>query len=141
MTARSTYRLEWAGDQLGAAVKVAISIGLVAWADLHERAAKDQLAPGHGLLTGRGQRSIHAAAPDYNWRQDFSAPARSAPELSSVAYQPVEKGGRMVAAVGSGLFYMSLIEDRYGFVERSHDQTIGDLAGALERAAKGAGLF
>jgi hypothetical protein len=140
MAGKATCRLEWYGDQVAAELKTALAAGLAEWAELHERQAKGQLSPGRGYLTGRMQRSIHAAAPDHNWKGDFKAPGRSAPELGNMGYKPAESGTKISVAVGSGLLYAAIQEGRLQFVQRAHDQTIGQLPGELEKAVRGAGF-
>lgn len=129
-----TYRIEWQGDNVAELVKAAVKVGLAAWAEYHEDAAR-AAAP---ELTGRLIRSIHAAAPSHNWAGDFS-PGRG-DDLGGIPVEPDENGSVIAVAVGTGLFYGAFQEKRQAFVARSHDQTIGRLDGELEAAGKAAGL-
>lgn len=136
--ATKAYRIEWNGAEVNQLVKAAVKVGLGAWAERHEQAARAQLSPGHGYLTGQMQRSIHAATPSYDWRGDFSP--GSGPDLSGVSYEPEENGSRLSVAVGSGLFYAVFNEMRIAMVARGHDQTIGELDDQIGNAATAAGL-
>jgi len=134
-TKKSTMRIEWKGPELNEALVAAISDGLAAWGLIHEQMAKAQLAPGHGLLTGRGQRSIHAAKPDHDFGGDFRSPGRSAPELGGKLVEPANTGDKISIAVGTGIYYMEIQEGRFQFMARSHDQSVGQLEAEVEGAA------
>lgn len=132
MTAKkATMRIEWQGGELNDALKAAIAEGVSAWGLIHEQAAKAQLAPGRGYLTGRGQRSIHAAAPDYNYEGDFRPGGRSFPELGGRLVAPEVSDDRIAIAVGTGIYYMQIQEGRFMFMARSHDQSVNELEGEI----------
>lgn len=137
-TGSKSYRLEWYGDQVTESLNEAIGVGLANWAELHESAAKSQLAPGRGVWSGRMQKSIHAAEAGYNFYGDFR-PLPATPDLSNISYKPRESGSMLAVAVGTGLIYAGIQEGRLQFVQRSHDQVIGRLPDELEQAAKAAG--
>ena len=134
-TKSATWSLEWNGPELTQELTAAIADGLAAWGLIHEQIAKAQLAPGHGYLTGRGQRSIHAAQPDHNWDGDFRAPGRSAPELGGKLVQPAIGSDAITIAVGSGIWYMQIIEGRFSYMARSHEQSVGQLESEIEKKA------
>lgn len=133
------YTLNWKGDACREQVVAAIVSGLNEFGLRHETASKGQLSPGHGVLTGTLRRSIHAAAPGYAWAGDDVNPSSSSPERGGQA-GATEEAGRVVVAVGSGMSYARIIEERYGYVEQGHNAVKGQLLGIIAAHAAAMGL-
>ncbi len=107
------WKLNWQGDQVLQDAQTTLA---EAWTQVGlavEGAAKKELHKGHGVETGTLRRSIHCAAPGYNWSGDDVAAASDSPERGGNAVAPAKKGNVLSLQVGSGLSYAAAIE--FGF--------------------------
>lgn len=114
----TTFRLLWRGKETLAKARAAAVAGLTRGALRIEGAAKAELYPGHGKLTGTLQRAISAE------------PAR---EVS-----PTRVRARVAV---KGVPYARAIERRYAYLaegyRKSKDQVANDVQAALKEAFGG----
>lgn len=132
--------LKWLGDELTEDIEAALKDGLTEFGLTHETAAKGQLAPGHGVLTGTLRRSIHSAYPTYNYAADDVPPSNGSPERSGRGGGAGVFKTKASIVVGSGMRYARKIEDMYGYIQQGHDQVIGKLPDILNKHAAKRGL-
>ncbi len=99
----SKVELHWKGDEVYSQVQGVVADGLRDWLLETEGQCKGVLYPGHGEDTGSLKRSIHAAAPDYNWPSDHSYP--NGPERGGRSFEPLIGSENVSAAIGSGQKY------------------------------------
>jgi len=85
-----------------------------------EGEAKQQLYPGHGVLTGTLRRSIHAASPSHNFAADSAGS-----DLGGQAPAPEKVGDVLVIAIGSGLIYALAVHQGHHAFEGYHYLTLG----------------
>jgi len=132
--------LIWKGEQVTADVKAMLADALTEFGLTHETAAKGQLSPGHGVVSGTLRRSIHAAYPTYAFGQDDVPPSGSSPERSGRGGSAGVFKTKVSIVVGSGMAYAARIEDLYAYITQAHEQVIGNLPGIIEKHAGRRGL-
>ena len=132
--------LIWKGDALKQDILAAIADGVTEFGLAHETAAKGELSPKHGVVTGTLRRSIHAATPTYAFSQDNVPPSNSSPERSGRGGGARIFKNKVSIMVGSGLVYARRIEDLYGYIVGSHQQISGRLEGIIGKHAAKRGL-
>ncbi len=137
----------WHGDQLSREMEAKLVRGFVKWGLSCETAARTRLRPseqdaegdwvpggGHGKRTGHLQRSIHIAAPGYNWAGDNGAQG----DLHKEAVQPKRGNGRLTLEIGSGVEYALLIHQThydpevYHFITAAIAEKRSQLTGTLQ---------
>lgn len=109
----SKSKLVWRGKETKQEVEQVLSDAIVEIDLRVEAKAKQNLKPsqrdakgrwvkggGRGKRTATLQRSIHAAAPDYNWSGD-----NGGADLGGKDFKPRIRGNKITGAVGSGLVY------------------------------------
>lgn len=133
------YKLDWKGVQCRAQVVGAVKVGLGRFGLVHETEAKRELGPGHGVLTGTLRRSVHSAAPSYDFSGDDTKASSSSPERGGNAGAEVVSTS-VIVAVGSGMRYAKRIEEMYGYIQKGHERARPQLDGLIEQAAREAGL-
>lgn len=114
------YRLDWRGDSLLGVVRNNVK---QAWGEVGLRVegeAKKQLYKGHGVRTGTLRRSIHTAAPGYNWAADDVAAAAGTPERGGQLTLPTLEFDGIVIQVGSGLVYALAIHQGFDSFDGYH---------------------
>lgn len=79
-----------------------------------EAEAKRELQPGHGVETGTLRRSIHAAAPSYDFAGDDVEPSDASPERGGGGATAERDGDKLLVAVGSGLVYALAVHQGHG---------------------------
>lgn len=131
-------KLIWNGEVVKAQVVGAIVDGLTEFGLTHEREAKRELYPGHGKLTGTLQRSVHAAAPSYQFAVDD---VPDGPERSGQGLSVKRDGDKVSVMVGSGMRYARRIEQMYGYIANSHARVAGQIAGIMNKHAARRGLM
>lgn len=110
------WRLEWRGKET--AERVINEVLLPAMTEFGlavEGAAKQELYPGHGVVTGTLRRSIHAASPGHKWVGNTGGPSGTAAVV----------GGEVSIEVGSGLEYARAVHDGHGSFQGYHYLTRG----------------
>ena len=132
--------LNWKGAETRAKVVAAIVSGLGEFGLKHETAAKGQLQPGHGVLTGTLRRSIHSAATQYDFAGDDLPPTTTSPDRGGQEVVLQEEGGRVTVVVGSGMIYARKMEELYGYMQNSHNQILPQLIPTIEKHAAAKGL-
>lgn len=132
--------LKWNGAETREQVVAAVVDGLQEFGLKHETAAKAQLEPGHGVLSGTLRRSIHSAGPEYDFAGDDTTPAADTPERGGQAADLHEEGGKVTVVVGSGMVYALKIEELYGYLQTGHDQVLPQLIPTIEKHAAARGL-
>ena len=70
-----------------------------------EAAAKLELRPGRGVITGTLRRSIHMSGLDYQWEGDDTAPGSNTPERGGQSPDIQKRKGSLAMVFGSGLVY------------------------------------
>lgn len=130
-----SYTLKWYGRKSQQEVEQAVTLFLQQWALGVEGAAKEQLYPGHGVITGTLRRSIHAADPDYNWPGDDLMPDESTPERGGQSVSPAKKGSKLVVSVGSGMVYARVIEKKYHYLANALRKMLDEAPRILKWAA------
>jgi hypothetical protein len=123
----SKYRLDWRGTQVKGEVRKNVA---EAWGEvgLHvETAGKKQLSKGHGVRSGTLRRSIHSAAPGYNWQGDNVPPSEGSPERGGQLALAGMGSDGVTIQVGSGLVYALAVHQGFedGSFEGYHYLTIG----------------
>ncbi|MCC6192263.1 MAG: hypothetical protein IT318_24795 [Anaerolineales bacterium] len=122
--------LNWQGDELKAQLIEQLKSALGEIGLRVEGEAKKELQPGHGVLTGTLRRSLHAAAPSYDFAGDDVTPSESSPERGNQAPEAELLGDRLMIAVGSGLVYALPVHQGHGDFAGYHY-----LTNALDRVA------
>ncbi len=117
--------LKWFGDDVRRTKLAQVADAMGEFGLRVETASKRELQPGHGVRTGTLRRSIHCAPPDYPWTSDNIESADGMPDLGGKEVKPVDKGGKMVLEVGSGLEYSMPIHQGFGSFEGYHYLTNG----------------
>jgi hypothetical protein len=130
-------KLTWQGEITKEKVIGAIVDGVTEFGLTHEREAKRELYPGHGKLTSTLQRSVHAAAPTYQFAIDD---VPDGPERSGQGLAVKKIGSSVGVMVGSGMRYARRIEYMYGYIANSHSRVAGQIAGIMNKHASRRGL-
>ena len=117
--------LNWKGKQVEAEIIARLKLALGDIGLDIEGEGKQQLYPGHGVITGTLRRSIHAASGDHVFAADAAGQ-----ELGGSAPQAVERSNRLLIAVGSGLNYAMTVHQGHGAFQGYHYMT-----NAVQRAA------
>ena len=132
--------LHWFGDNvkrttLGKAANILSEFGLRA-----ETSAKQELQPGHGVISGTLRRSIHTAAPGYSWAGDnIFARSAGAPERGGQEVEPQVRGNKLTLELGSGMEYAMAVHQGHGSFEGYHylrngvDKTIPKMQDIIKR--------
>lgn len=136
--------LDWKGDELKVEMRRRMAEALGQFALVVEGESKKELTKGsrpsgkrkhragqggHGVVTGTLRRSIHTAAPGYEWSSDDVEPSNSTPERGKQNVKGVEDGTQITVEVGSGLSYALPVHQGHHTFEGYHFLTNG-----LERA-------
>lgn len=125
--------LTWRGPRVREKLIDALSATLVEFDQAAERDAKQRLFPGHGYDTGTLQRSIHAAAPDYNWHEDDVPRSTDTPERGGRNFTPEVQRKKILAAVGSGMRYAIYVHQSwYRFIRDAVINMASRLDGILD---------
>lgn len=117
--------LNWQGDQVLADVQRSVASALSELALRTETYAKLELQKGHGVITGTLRRSLHCAAPGYNWVGDHLEPSENTPELGLQRAAAGMINDEIVVQVGSGLRYALPVHQGHGNFGGYHFLTIG----------------
>lgn len=117
---RGKWRLVWKGEQVQKDAETMLSKGLTEIGLQVEGEAKQELYKGHGVLTGTLRRSVHTAAPGYNWSGDNVKPSESSPELGGMEAVPTKQSGRLTVQVGSGMEYALPVHQGHGSFSGYH---------------------
>lgn len=133
-------KLIWNGEVVKAQVIEVIVDGVTEFGLEHETAAKGMLYHGHGKVTATLQRSIHAAAPSYQFAADDVPPAPGTPERGGQGLSIKRDGDKVGVMVGSGMRYARRIEQMYGYIANSHARVAGQIAGIMNKHAARRGL-
>ena len=135
------FRLTWKGTATKAQAVRAVVAGLNEFHIGAEAPIKAVLYfPGHGVLTGTLRRSIHAAAPSYNFGSDDVLPTSSSPERGGTGGGPEVQGDMVVGTIGSGLSYAAQIHDMFQYITRGYENHQHELLPAIEKHAERQGL-
>ena len=135
------YTLKWRGDEVVDDVLNAMAGALGEIGLRVEGAAKQELRPGHGVLTGTLRRSIHTARPDYVWFHDDMEPSKGSPELGGRKVEAAMRSGKLTVAVGSGLHYAIFVHQGhdsfsgYHYLTSAVDKVRAKVPGIVERYA------
>lgn len=97
--------LNWKGDEVKLQVLRNMAEAFGEFGLEVEGESKRELSRGHGVESGTLRRSIHMAAPGYDWSQDDVAPSNSSPELGGEQIDAEQAGDKLVLEIGSGLNY------------------------------------
>ena len=108
------FTLNWEGDQVVDEVVKNMKTALGEFGLMVESEAKQELQPGHGVLTGTLRRSIHTAPPDYNWASDDVEPGPSTPERGGILVEASKLVRKIAVSVGSGLNYALPVHQGHG---------------------------
>lgn len=133
--AKTSYRLTWYGPQTKKAMEEVSMLFLEQWGLAVEGAGKEQLHPGHGVITGTLRRSIHCAKPNYNWPGDDLLPSEESPERGGKAVSPARIGRKLVVSVGSGMCYARKIEELYHFMANAFNEILPQVPRILKWCA------
>lgn len=115
----------WRGDQIVTAVKKNVAKGMGKFALRVEGYSKKELRRGHGVRYGTLRRSIHTAAPGYNWGADDVKPGPGTAELGGRSFEATISGRRVTIQVGSGLRYALPVHQGHHSFDGYHYITIG----------------
>lgn len=132
--------LIWYGDKVFKIVETAVTTGLTEWAMTTEAHAKGSVYPGRGVVTGTYRRSIHTAAPTYNYGSDDVKPSAGSPERSGRGGSAARYGDKIGIVLGSGMKYASKLEDLYSVIGGAVNSKAGELPGVLRKHAIRNGL-
>lgn len=139
----SQVKLNWQGKQLLKKLASGLSDGLVEFDHEVAEAAKAQLWPGHGVETRTLKRSIHGAAPDYNWRGDNVTPSDKSPERGRRPFKAKVIGNKIMGVVGSGMVYAMAIHQGfesfagYHYITTGLQKKLSDLPRIFQRNMQG----
>ena len=134
------YRLQWTGALTEQQVVRAVIGGLNEFHIGAETPIKAILQPGAGVITGTLRRSVHAAAPTYNYSSDDVIPTPGTPDRGGTGDLPQKQGAFIVGTIGSGMSYALPMENLYGYVRAGYDNHRHELLPALEKHARLQGL-
>jgi hypothetical protein len=125
-------RIEWRGEEVLQRVKENVAKSLGQFALVVETGAKAELHKGHGVLTGTLRRSIHTAAPGYNWAADAQGSDQGGQAIDAAI-----DGGGVRIQVGSGLEYALAVHQGHGsfagyhFLTNALEKSRGQFPGLL----------
>jgi len=129
----------WRGEEVLQKATIAASGGLAEFGLEAEKAAKQELYPGHGYLTGTLQRSTHVATPGYSWLSDNVEPSESSPERGGQLAVPGRVGNKLALELGSGMRYAVPVHQGHHGREGYHwlvigvQKTVSKIAAILEK--------
>lgn len=132
--------LQWTGDEVMADAIAGITAGLTEFGLRHETASKGLLAPGRGVITGTLRRSIHSAAPSYDFGSDDVKPSTSSPDRGGSGGPATRTGDKVRIVVGSGMRYAARVEQRHGYIKSGHDRVKGSLDAIIRKHTAARGL-
>lgn len=116
---------KWRGAEVSQAVKQNVAKAFGKFALRVEGHAKKELRRGHGVRYGTLRRSIHTAAPGYNWGGDDVEPGPGTPELGGRLFEAMISGRKVTIQVGSGLGYALPVHQGHHSFAGYHYITIG----------------
>ena len=137
----ASYKLNWKDKEVAGQCEGVGSLFLEQFGLAVEGSAKEQLYWGHGMRTGTLRRSIHSAAPGYNWPGDNLKPSEESPERGGQAVSPGKVGEKLVLQVGSGMIYADVIERLYHYMETGLRINLDHVPRILKWAAAQKGLL
>lgn len=117
--------LNWRGDEVKRLVLERMAGAMGEFGLVVEAESKRELRKGHGVLTGTLRRSIHAAAPGYQWSTDDVPPGSDSPERGGAPVQASQVNGVVTVEVGSGLRYALPVHQGHGAFGGYHYLTNG----------------
>jgi hypothetical protein len=115
----------WRGDEIVKAVKGNVAKAMGKFGLRVEGYAKKELRRGHGVRYGTLRRSIHVAAPGYNWGRDDVEPGPGTAELGGRMFEAMVNGRKVTIQVGSGLRYALPVHQGHHSFAGYHYITIG----------------
>lgn len=130
----SDYSLNWKGDEV---LKQTIELLKKAVGEIGlsvESEAKQELQPGHGVITGTLRRSIHTAEPGFGWSGESGGG-----EGGGASVEGQEVGGKIVVEVGTGLKYAIWVHQGhhsfggYHFLTNGVNKTVGKVPAILAK--------
>lgn len=132
----SKSRLIWKGEELLAEMTSRLSDAVVEIDLRIEEVAKQELYPGHGLVTGTLRRSIHAAEPGYNWGRDVRGG-----DMGGQPFEPEIRKFKITGVVGSGLVYAMPVHQGhhsfggYHFITNAYNKVNPQVPGIVKKHA------
>jgi len=108
------WKMTWRGDDVIVKTVNVLGEALTEIGLEVEGEGKKELQKGHGVITGTLRRSIHTAAPGYDWGGDNVKPSESSPDRGNVAAVPANRANRLSLEVGSGMEYALPVHQGHG---------------------------